>query len=106
MGMFDFLKKKKEPEFPAFTEPRIPGEDIGLPPERPGAFESRPMEMPQMERMDVPMHRQSQDSQVYAKDLELISAKLDSVKATLDAVNQRLANLERIAAGETREKYF
>lgn len=109
MGVFDFLKKKKEPEFPSFTEPKIPGESmehpgIGLPPDRPDTFD-RPMQMPPMD-MGQDRMGQSHEQPMISKDLEIISAKLDSMKATLEAINQRLNNLERIAAGEKREKYF
>lgn len=38
-----------------------------------------------------------------SKDLEVINAKLDAIKANLESINQRIANLERIAHGETRE---
>ena len=34
-------------------------------------------------------------------DLQLISAKLDAIKAYLDTINQRLANLEQVARGDT-----
>ena len=110
MGIFDFLKKKSEHEFPAFKEPKIPAETAiepnipgppgGLPPER-------PMEMPPVQMSpSFPQHPQQQFPVTYSKDLEIISAKLDSIKASIEAINQRLTNLERIAAGERDEKYF
>ncbi len=51
-------------------------------------------------------HQQPQQAQVelYGKDLEVVSAKLDSIRYTLESINQRLANIERIAHGETEDK--
>jgi len=107
MGMFDFLKKKKDPEFPSFHEPIIPGESTDYIPrapvrsEEPDSFSPEPMSMP----MQSFGHEREKD--MMGKDLEIISAKLDALKSSLDAINQRLANLERIAAGEKDEhKYF
>ena len=100
------MKKKKEPEFPGLAEPRIPGEPMHEPgiEAPPARFEpERPMRMPPMEMAPA---RPTGEPQIISKDLELISAKLDGMKATLDAINQRLTNLERIAAGEKRERYF
>ncbi|MBW3022110.1 hypothetical protein KY328_04250 [Candidatus Woesearchaeota archaeon] len=104
MGVFDFLKKKKE-EFPSFQEPTIPGEhDIGLPPERPAELPGRPMEMPSM--TPTPSFERREEGTLINKDLEVISAKLDALKATLEAINQRLTNIERIAAGEEKHERF
>ncbi len=41
---------------------------------------------------------------ILRKDVEIISSKLDAIKATLESINQRIAHLERIAAGETTER--
>ncbi|MBN2454515.1 hypothetical protein JXB11_03135 [Candidatus Woesearchaeota archaeon] len=44
---------------------------------------------------------QSQRSYRANSDMELVSAKLDAIRAALDSINQRLANLERIAEGDS-----
>lgn len=51
------------------------------------------------------LNQQQQNYQAYgaSKDMEVISAKLDALRAALDSINQRLANLERIAAGEQEQ---
>ena len=46
----------------------------------------------------------SHNDQMMAKDLEVLSYKLDTLKAALDTINQRLANIERLAMGETERK--
>lgn len=41
-----------------------------------------------------------EEPSMISKDLEIISSKLDAIKAQIESINQRLANLERIAAAE------
>lgn len=41
----------------------------------------------------------------YSNDkFEVVSAKLDSIRYTLESINQRIANLERAAYGETEKR--
>lgn len=50
----------------------------------------------------------SQDSShsdmMMTKNMEIISSKLDALRASLESMNQRLANLERLAASENYNK--
>jgi len=40
------------------------------------------------------------------RDLELLNSKLDTIKAMLTSVDQRLANLERAAGAEKKERLW
>lgn len=46
---------------------------------------------------------QKDESFILRKDIEIISSKLDAIKAALESLDQRIAHLERIAAGESAE---
>lgn len=54
----------------------------------------------------VPVTPQAPAPQVamVSRDIELLSYKLDTLKAAIDMVNQRLANIERLAVGETQKR--
>lgn len=50
-------------------------------------------------QQNVAQQQPSMDHDVIVeKNLEVLSSKIDALRATLDSVNQRLANIERIAA--------
>lgn len=112
MGIFDWFKKKKEPEFDFEKDFNFPGHDAreSVAEQRmPSAFEPRqdyggfePESVMPSRHREMP----TSDDRLIGKDLEVISAKLDSIRVTLEAMNNRLAALERIASGENRGKYF
>jgi len=107
--------------------------DLGLPGETPGQNPMAPPGMPPMgqpgQPMGQPMGQQlppqmappgftpnqqqpapiapaqpTHGEQMVAKDIEVLSYKLDTLKAALDMINQRLANIEKLASGETERK--
>lgn len=49
--------------------------------------------------------QQSFESSSSDKDFQIVNAKLDAIRATLENMNQRIANLERIAAEGTEQKW-
>ena len=130
MGIFDkifFWRKKEEAPAPsdlglpkeegiAPPDLGLPKDELGLPKEAAGiehpigpaaepSFSHEPE--PTSGPLDRPLGGFAPSAQPaqpppmpLVKDIELISSKLDTLRATLDNINQRLANLERIAAGE------
>jgi hypothetical protein len=101
---------------PGAAEP-MPGAAPGMPGAAEQPMPTQPEGMAQpvfpsaAERAGVPAQPQvpppqyTSPTDTYSKDMELISAKLDSIRATLESMNQRLANLERMAQGESKKKY-
>ncbi len=77
-------------------------DETALPPSGPmGLPEQGYPSPPQQYSYPVQEPRAFQE-RVSGKDLEMINAKLDAIRAYLESINQRIANLERIAYGETR----
>lgn len=118
MGMFGFLKKKKDdiPQFPA-----LPSDNLGLDKDFTMNSNFDPVQQqnfqfpPTLERMqgndsqfptntfhpNRQFNRVSEQSpDIISKNLELISAKIDTLKASIDGLSQRLANLEAMARNE------
>lgn len=48
----------------------------------------------------------AKESGTLTRDLELISSKLDTVKALLNSLDQRVANLEKAAGVERKERLW
>jgi hypothetical protein len=96
MGVFDFLKRKKEEEMP-----EIPLEHPGMPSPIPELAESFPGQPPFGQPAPMGQLAFPQPSPMVSpppsldRELQLISAKLDTLKAQLDIVIQRLERLER-----------
>jgi len=47
-------------------------------------------------------HKHNQE--VILKSLEVLNSKLDTIRISIESLNQRLVNLERIAAGEEQKR--
>lgn len=113
MAFFGLIKKKEEapigemPSEAGLPKPVEAGEETGLGMPRFGeeipapAAEPRPLGVREMPEMPV---TPAVPAPVSVKDIELISAKLDAVRAQLESLNQRMANLERIAAESQGEE--
>ena len=127
MGILDKIMFWKRKEVPLGAEPglrmeaglpsgEMPRMEPGLPTEKEMGWgeEAPPRETgfpgmrasPSMPAGPGSFGEQQQFAQAstLAKDMEIISAKLDAVRATLENVNQRIAHLERIAAGESESE--
>jgi prefoldin subunit 5 len=87
-----FKFKQTEPMSHEFGELKT---SIGEPKQPPS-----PPSFPEHPLREAPLRME--ESNLMGKDLEIISSKLDAIKAQIESINQRLANLERIAAGEQR----
>ena len=92
------------------------GGNYGLPPEHQPAMQD-PL---QSANINVPQYAQPQVQQqgyndyrhdTISKDLEIISTKLDALRAAIESINQRLSNIESMAASKNddndiRRKYY
>jgi hypothetical protein len=81
--------------------------EMGIPQQQFGQYRqqmAQPQYSPQQpfSRMDYAGQQQPSYGN---KDLEVVSAKLDALKAYMDSINQRLANLERIAEGQSGRRW-
>ncbi|MBW2971833.1 hypothetical protein KY359_02240 [Candidatus Woesearchaeota archaeon] len=66
----------------------------------------QPQPQPQYQQQYAPSYPQSPDLADLAKEIEIVHAKLDAIRSSLDSINQRLATLERIASGDTRQPRY
>ncbi len=118
MGLFDlFKRKKKEPvdyDSLARKEMGLEQPDLGLHRKPAGLNEKSPFDeldrhasgqmggaqeaVGQEPMMPRPPAAQS------GQDLELINSKLDTLKAILNSIDQRVANLERVAGADKKER--
>ncbi len=128
MGILDklmFWKKEDEFDFDETAEKEfgIPKEDDfgldqqpsefeeGFPAEEPAAASRQPFSTPREPQRPV-----SQPSPAFTRgeplpgtrdrDLELIQSKLDTLKAILASIDQRIANLEKAAGVEKKERLW
>ena len=111
IGFFDriqFGKKKVSEDRDSLIKDNIGlNEDIGF--DRTGLPSSNMAKpgygMPEFEQTDfgvqqpssIESFRQSKQTDIRSKELELISSKLDTIKLILDDLDRRIANLEKIA---------
>ncbi|MCK4522164.1 MAG: hypothetical protein KAU20_06325 [Nanoarchaeota archaeon] len=56
------------------------------------------------EQQPSPSQPQQDNIFTLSKNLEVVSSKVDALRAVLDTINQRLANIEKIAESEEKEK--
>jgi len=127
MGFFDFFKKKKEvaPSYPQAIPPL--SEDFGLGQEidslgasgdmgRDAFLPQRNTLPPTLERMQpgeqlypgntyahnrpFEQTRDSNQTELINKNIEIISYKIDALRAAIDTINQRLANMEAASRGQ------
>lgn len=105
MGILDIFKRKdsfddmelsKEP--PSSYDFGSSGQDNT--PTMPGPNYADPYSQGSFQHGPSQPNNQGGDSQLIAKELEIISSKLDSIRATLESLNQRISGLERVAYGD------
>lgn len=107
MGILDKVKFwKKDTALKDETAMPPMGEERGMP-ATPDFGAPRPYPAPPPSQPSYPSPTPAQQPRAFqerfsSRDMEMINAKLDAIKANLESINQRIANLERIAYGETR----
>jgi len=126
MGILDkllFWRKDDEFDFDkiAADHSEIPRDDLGLDRKPAGLDEKSPFDQPDIldqpnpldqASTELPPHLQrpatppTTQAQETNRDLELISSKLDTLKAILTSTDQRIANLERAAGVERKERLW
>lgn len=83
---------EEHPSAPPFSEPQVPGRSRG-----------------QRDSLSQPSSAYAHREPVAGtrdRDLELIQSKLDTLKAILTSLDQRMANLERAAGVEKKERLW
>ena len=81
--------------------PDVSANPIAPPPAQTGSV-AQPAAMQQQQEMR--QSSSSGSSGVSSRDIELVSSKLDTIKALLASLDQRMANLEKVAGVEQKQK--
>ncbi|PIZ51572.1 hypothetical protein COY27_03295 [Candidatus Woesearchaeota archaeon CG_4_10_14_0_2_um_filter_33_13] len=124
LGKLKFWKKEDDFNFDDIANKDMnkdlfKGDDLGLQQQQPFQEQSpfpqeqQQFQPPQQEPSGIQQLKQQQQSSYpqqntgfSGRDIDLLSSKLDTIKALLNSMDQRIANLERSAGVEKKERLW